>query len=481
MIPEFAIVGHPNEGKSSVVSTLAEDDSVRISATPGETIRCQTFTVTIDGQAIIRFTDTPGFQNPHRTLEWMQDYSGPATEVVRQFITTHSADSEFADDCELLLPVIRGAGIIYVVDGSRPLRNVDRAEMEILRLTGRPRMAIINCKQDDTGYLEQWKNEFRKHFNAVRVFNSHKATYAERIDLFKSLEAIDQDWQPALEKVIVAFKEDWACRNRVAAEVIGDLAEHCLTYTLARPLGENLVESEVQGQIKAEYLTALAASERKAQQRIRRLFKHNIFQYDLPPQSILHEELFGEKTWELLGLSKGKLIVAAALSGAAIGGALDLMLGATSLGLFMAVGGASGAGYAAFGGVESLARTKVLGKKLGGQQLRIGPNRNIQFLYILLDRQLIYYSQTINWAHGRRGSPVTAVQLREASGKAGFSNDWDKEKKRICTEFFAAILGTDEDERDRLKQALTGMIEEILHEISRSEQAYGFRLGQGGR
>ena len=33
-IPEFAIVGHPNEGKSSVVSTLAEDDSVRVTPTP---------------------------------------------------------------------------------------------------------------------------------------------------------------------------------------------------------------------------------------------------------------------------------------------------------------------------------------------------------------------------------------------------------------------------------------------------------------
>ena len=27
-IPVFAIIGHPNEGKSSVLSTLAEDDSV---------------------------------------------------------------------------------------------------------------------------------------------------------------------------------------------------------------------------------------------------------------------------------------------------------------------------------------------------------------------------------------------------------------------------------------------------------------------
>ena len=37
-VPEFAIIGHSNEGKSSVLSTLAEDDSVRVSPIPGETV-----------------------------------------------------------------------------------------------------------------------------------------------------------------------------------------------------------------------------------------------------------------------------------------------------------------------------------------------------------------------------------------------------------------------------------------------------------
>jgi ribosome biogenesis GTPase A len=73
MIPEFAIVGHPNEGKSAVVSTLAEDDSVRVTPYPGETMECQTFPVIIDGQEIIRFIDTPGFQNPRKTLAWIKN------------------------------------------------------------------------------------------------------------------------------------------------------------------------------------------------------------------------------------------------------------------------------------------------------------------------------------------------------------------------------------------------------------------------
>ena len=39
--PVFAIVGHPNKGKSSLVSTLARDDSVHIGAEPGTTTRAR--------------------------------------------------------------------------------------------------------------------------------------------------------------------------------------------------------------------------------------------------------------------------------------------------------------------------------------------------------------------------------------------------------------------------------------------------------
>ena len=35
MSPRFAIVGHPNKGKSSIVATLAQDDSVPVSPLPG--------------------------------------------------------------------------------------------------------------------------------------------------------------------------------------------------------------------------------------------------------------------------------------------------------------------------------------------------------------------------------------------------------------------------------------------------------------
>jgi len=472
-IPEFAIVGHPNEGKSSVVSTLAEDDSVRISPTPGETIQCQTFPVTIDGREIIRFTDTPGFQNPRQTLQWMRDYSGPDTLMAAAFRQAHADRMEFRDDVELFLPIERGAGIIYVVDGSRPLRGVDRSEMEILRLTGRPRMAVINCKDDETGYIEAWKAEFRKHFNAVRVFNAHKATYAERISLLENLKNIDQDWQPALETVISAFKKDWRYRNLQTAEIICTLLEASLTHSISRNFTDKIDEASAKKALQTEFNQDIEKMERTAHQKIRRLFKHNIFNVDLPPQSILHEDLFDERTWQLLGLTPKQLITAAGLGGAAVGALVDVAAHGLTFGIFSAIGGLVGAGWAAFGGAERLAKTKVVGMQLGGTQIHVGPMVNIQFLYILLDRALIYYSHIINWAHGRRGLPDSRNEAAKAPVKAGFTTQWDDSAKRLCVEFFKAVKSSDDSGRDAGRKAMKGLIIDTLEIISRSERPYG--------
>jgi hypothetical protein len=174
---------------------------------------------------------------------------------------------------------------------------VDLAEMEILRLTGCPRIAIINCKETEQNYLEQWKSEFRKHFNAVRRFNAHKATYAERIALLENLKSIDQDWQPVLETVIEAFKNDWEERNLVTADIICRMLTDCLTHSVSRNISENTSEEKVRQEVISKYSRDIEEKKRNAHNRIRKLFKHNIFNYELPTHSILHEDLFNQKTW----------------------------------------------------------------------------------------------------------------------------------------------------------------------------------------
>ena len=66
--PRLAVVGHPNKGKSSLVATLAEDDSVGIGPTPGTTLRTREYPMTVDGRLLYTLIDTPGFQRARRVL-----------------------------------------------------------------------------------------------------------------------------------------------------------------------------------------------------------------------------------------------------------------------------------------------------------------------------------------------------------------------------------------------------------------------------
>jgi hypothetical protein len=210
----------------------------------------------------------------------------------------------------------------------------------------------------------------------------------------------------------------------------------------------------------------VAGRERQAQQEIRSLFKHNIFNLELPPQSILEADLFSRRTWEFLGLSDRQIILAGALGGAALGVGIDAATVGTSFGLFSAVGGLIGAGATAFKGKELLSGVRLLGMKLGGDQLRVGPANNIQLLYILLDRGLLFYSHVINWAHGRRDYEQMAGLLEQSGRKSGFTNRWSRVERGICDRFFRAIRKGHEGEIEETSVALQDLLRDQFLEIA---------------
>ena len=100
--PVFAIVGHPNKGKSSIVSTLARDESVAISPLPGTTVANREYPMIIDGEMLYLLIDTPGFQRARAALEWLQAHAGSAVDradTVRRFVEQYRDDARFAAEC----------------------------------------------------------------------------------------------------------------------------------------------------------------------------------------------------------------------------------------------------------------------------------------------------------------------------------------------------------------------------------------------
>ena len=117
--PRFAVVGHPNKGKSSIVATLAQNDAVDISSRSGTTVRADPLEINI-GDAAYILIDTPGFQRPRRALAWLNHQASSADrrrEAIALFVNSAECAEQYPDEVALLKPISEGAAILYVVDG----------------------------------------------------------------------------------------------------------------------------------------------------------------------------------------------------------------------------------------------------------------------------------------------------------------------------------------------------------------------------
>ncbi len=467
-IPTYTVVGHPNEGKSSVVATLTENDSIRISPIPGETTVRREFPVQIDGQTVIRFVDTPGFQYPRKILEWIREHETAVSDLLQTFIIRHTGEEKLAHDLELLRPLREGCGVIYVIDGSRPISSSDRIEMEILRLIGNPRMAVINPKGENDNYLTQWKTACSKTFNSIRMFDAHRATYSERIALLESLKGINQEWEGPLAEAIEAFQQDWQARIQQVAGILCELLRKSITHAKSKLIFSPELEEPTKKTLLSQYQSSLHKLENASHERIRQLFKHNIFNVDIPPQSILHEDLFTGRTWQALGLTRKQVISTAALLGGGLGAKLDILAAGLTFGVFTVSGALAGAATAWLKG-ERLARTEIKKQKLGGIKITIGPNTNAQFPFILLDRALLYFQHITNWAHARsknHSGDSAAVNIG-SDKEVGYTSQWSHQQRKICATFLKAVsTEAPFEKQDEAERACRSMLEGVLSEIT---------------
>ena len=468
-IPVLAIMGHPNAGKSSVVATLTENDRIAIAKRAGTTTTTDEYPVIIDGRTVMMFVDTPGFQNPSDILEWFQAHADEP-DLAGAFLASHGDDPMFSHDCALLRPVADGAGIILVVDGSKRIKEKDRTEMELLRLTGRPRMAILNNLSSTDKHMPAWQDALNKSFNSVREFNAHRATYAERLALLGALKTIDQRWEPMLDETIRAFREDWSRRIDQSTDTIIQLMKDALGKRVTRVVKVSDIKSDDQREAIQQQLTlalqqALRQLEVDAQQEIRRHFRHNV--WDLPGTSLLSKDLFSDEVGEALGLRQRQLALAGVAAGAVSGGAIDLGVGGLSFGTGALIGGLVGGALGVLGGA-ALAKLDIQ-RTLGVERFSLGPVTNARFPFVLLDRIILYAARAMNWSHGRQAADENApnrVPDKELKRKRGFTEALSTQEHRTLARFFAAARrGKDTPQEEQSRAIIT----EILRGLSVSD------------
>ncbi|MBI2568283.1 MAG: GTPase/DUF3482 domain-containing protein [Candidatus Schekmanbacteria bacterium] len=459
--PTFAVVGHTNEGKSSVVSTLAADDTVRIASAARTTTECREYPVRIDGETVFNLVDTPGFENARQMLAWLtarQPTADRRPQAVADFLLDRRDDPSFSHEHKLLAPIMRGAGILYVIDASHPFRARYEAEMEILRWTGQPRLALINDK-DAGQYLEDWKAALNQYFSLVRYFNAHRSTFDNRIALLEALREVRDDWREAIGRAVSALRMDWARRRRDAAAVIARMLAAVLTHVEDVALSGD--GGALQAAVESRFHDALRDLEVDARRTVERLYGHTLLERDEDQleRPILERDLFAEETWKVLGLSNQQLLWTGALGGAAVGGSLDAVVGGASMLMGTVLGTMVGAGSAWWLSSRRYASAVTTLRALRGDRiLRVGPHRNPQLPWVVLDRALLHYAVIANRAHSNR----EVLRMRSGEGTLGvvsrLSDDTRKHLERLFRDLRRAGPGGSSELRDRLRDAIDGIM-----------------------
>ena len=420
--PTFAIVGHPNKGKSSIVATLAEDEAVAISPDPGTTRIARSFRMRINDQTLYELVDTPGFQRPRAILEWLKQHERGADarpQVVREFVAAHAKDQRFESEVELLKPILAGAGVLYVVDGTHPYGPEYEPEMEVLRWTGRPRMALINLIGAGD-FIEDWRAALNQYFSIVRVFDAQRADFSKRLELlraFRELGGGDAGWAGALDRAVSALESERRERRRRTALEIVELLSDVLSFREVGPAPEHADQTQLVKELSDRLMARVRNREQAARRVVQDLYQHSRLEANEAAIDLLTEDVFSERSFVMFGLSTTQLAMTGAATGALAGGVIDAAVGGASLLLGAGIGALLG-GIGVVFGANRLAKVQVFGAPMGGMQMQVGPITNPNFPWVVLGRALLHHRLIAERNHARRESFVVDASATAHSSEA---------------------------------------------------------------
>lgn len=402
--PVLAVVGHPNKGKSSIVATLAHDASVAISPEPGTTARTRRYPMRVGGELLYELADTPGFQRARRALAWLEEHETDASGrpgVLQRFLEVHAGNDQFVDECELLAPIVAGAGILYVVDGAKPYGAEYEPEMELLRWSGRPRLALINTI-GRADHVDAWRAALGQYFNVVRVFDAMTADFTRQVELLRAFGQLDDGWTERFERAAGALETDRKTRHELAAAAIAEMVADAVSLSIESRIAAEADVDAARVELDERFRKRLRDLEATGRKRVEQAYDHAGLARDEPALAVLDDDLFAEETWQLFGLGPVQLAATGALGGAVAGGTVDALLGGTSFFAGTVIGAVAGGATAWFGG-EHVADVKVGGMlPVGGRLLTAGPSRNRNLPYVLLGRALHHHRLIALRTHARR-------------------------------------------------------------------------------
>ena len=295
-----AIVGHTNTGKTSLIRTLLRDEGFgEIEDESGTTRSVEKVGVYAAGQEVLALYDTPGFEDSSALLLALEAFGETLSdvapsEILHEFATQVDEHCEFDQECKILLQALNSDVLLYIIDVREPLLGKYRDEVSVLSKCAKPIIPVFNFIANNEEALARWRGQMAE-------FN-----------LFAALEFDTVAFDFESEKV--------ACYRRVMDAESGNSVQEM----------QHFVRKAEQSTLK-DLLAIFSFSQVDVQLQ------------QLPVQDGHWElDIFSPATLKAFGLNTGS----SALTGAAAGAGVDLMVGGLSLGTATVAGAVIGAGVA---------------------------------------------------------------------------------------------------------------------------------------
>ena len=223
----IAVVGHTNAGKTSLLRTLTRRANFgEVSQRPGTTRHVESADLEVNGQAAVRFFDTPGLEDAVALREHLAGLDPQATppERIRNFLQGPEAHGVFEQEAKVLRTMLGIDAAFLVIDVREPVLPKFRDEIELLNSCARPVLPVLNFVRDAASREPAWKELLSAYGLHVQVRFDAAAPFvgAER-ELYTDLSTLLRDRRELLHSVVDSLAAEAAERRRTACARIAEL------------------------------------------------------------------------------------------------------------------------------------------------------------------------------------------------------------------------------------------------------------------
>lgn len=442
----FAVIGKPNNGKSTIISTLTFDDRIEISDEIGTTKKSAKYLYNYMGKNVSAYYDTPGFEKAKLIWIYIEEHKETVTsinQILQNFIDEYSNNTSTKKDIEILKAIIQSDFLVFVINISENFnKNVIGYELEILKELKKRTIILFNQVDKNKDYSSTWINELKKYdlvnIHQIDPLNSQHKNIIHILASLYSLNSGVYDTQQ-LDNVIRTYRTHYDQNLKSSSELISKYLRDVLQIEV------NITRKDFDSGKGYELIQKeINKKEKDIQKELSNLWGYYQVKVEDKRENYDHEI---NKT---ISLSKKEKAIASAIIGASVFGTIT---GVLSGGL----GAPAGAALGGLGGtiVGYFSDGKLYERNFFKKDVKITVSKkDIDLSIILITRILEFFKTIIRHGHANRNTViVNKIEKR----------NFTKDEIKFITEIHKSFVN------DKKSNDYIIKLEDLILEILRKE------------